>query len=74
VPVPTTSLNFFFFFSVYLILADDGPRVHPAFNRNEWQKMFLGSKAQPARNADNLTSICEPIDYKMWDARHLTSL
>jgi hypothetical protein len=25
--------------------------------------MFLGNKAQPVRNADNLTAICETIVY-----------
>jgi hypothetical protein len=29
--------------------------------RNRKRKMFLESKAQPVREADNLTSICEPI-------------
>jgi hypothetical protein len=41
------------------------PRCVPGFdsasNRNEYQKMFLGSKAKTARDADNLTAICEPI-------------
>jgi hypothetical protein len=26
--------------------------------------MFLGGKGRPARKADNLTAICEPIVYK----------
>jgi hypothetical protein len=30
--------------------------------------MFLESKARPARNADNLTAICEPIAEKIWDS------
>jgi hypothetical protein len=29
---------------------------------------------RPARKADNLTSICEPIVYKMWDPQCLTTL
>jgi hypothetical protein len=29
--------------------------------------MFLGSKARPVRRADNLTAVCEPIVYTMWD-------
>jgi hypothetical protein len=29
--------------------------------------MFLGSKARPVRSADNLSAICEPIVYTMWD-------
>jgi hypothetical protein len=28
--------------------------------------IFLGSKGWPARKADNLTAIYEPIVYKMW--------
>jgi hypothetical protein len=36
------------------------PGVYSYTNRNEYQKMFLGSKALPARKADNLTAICEP--------------
>jgi hypothetical protein len=26
------------------------------------------------RRADNLTAICEPIDYTMWDPQHLTTV
>jgi hypothetical protein len=33
--------------------------------------MALG---RPARKADNLTAICEPIVYKMWEPRCLTTL
>jgi hypothetical protein len=33
-----------------------------------------GRKWQPTRKADNLTAICEPIAYKMWDPRRLTTL
>jgi hypothetical protein len=29
--------------------------------------MFLGSKVQLVRKADNLTAIYEPIVYTMWD-------
>jgi hypothetical protein len=35
--------------------------IHSASNRNEYQKMFLGSRVRPARKADNLTAICELI-------------
>jgi hypothetical protein len=34
--------------------------------------MFLGSKVRQVRRADNLTAICEPIVYTMWDPRDLT--
>jgi hypothetical protein len=33
-----------------------------------------GRKEQPARKADSLTAICEPIVYKMWEPRRLTTL
>jgi hypothetical protein len=38
-----------------------GPGVYSASNRNEYQELnnFLGSKARPARKADNLT-VFEP--------------
>jgi hypothetical protein len=36
--------------------------------------MFLGSSAQLVRRADNLTAICEPTVYTMWDPQHLTIL
>jgi hypothetical protein len=29
--------------------------------------LFLGSKVQKFRRADNLTAIYEPIEYTMWD-------
>jgi hypothetical protein len=32
-----------------------------------------GGKGRPARKAD-LTAICEPIVYKMWEPRRLTTL
>jgi hypothetical protein len=37
-------------------------------------RIFLGGKGRPARKADNLTAICEPIFYKMWDPLRLTTL
>jgi hypothetical protein len=33
-----------------------------------------GGKGRPARKADNLTIVCEPIVYKMWDPRRLITL
>jgi hypothetical protein len=36
--------------------------------------MFLGSKVQPVRGADNLTAIYEPVAYLMWDPQRLTTL
>jgi hypothetical protein len=33
-----------------------------------------GGEGRPARKADNLTVIYEPIVYKMWEPQHLTAL
>jgi hypothetical protein len=33
-----------------------------------------GGKGRPARGADNLTAICEPIVSKMWEPQRLTTL
>jgi hypothetical protein len=33
-----------------------------------------GGEGRPSRKADNLTTICEPIVYKMWEPQHLTTL
>jgi hypothetical protein len=33
-----------------------------------------GDKGRPARKADNLTAICEPNVWKMWEPRRLTTL
>jgi hypothetical protein len=33
-----------------------------------------GGKGRLARKADNLTANCEPIVYKMWEPRRLTTL
>jgi hypothetical protein len=33
-----------------------------------------GGEGRPAHKADNLTAICEPIVYKMWEPQHLTTL
>jgi hypothetical protein len=33
-----------------------------------------GGKGWPAHKADNLTTICEPTVYKMWEPQHLTAL
>jgi hypothetical protein len=36
--------------------------------------MFLGKRERPVLRADNLTAICEPIVYTVWDPEHLTTL
>jgi hypothetical protein len=33
-----------------------------------------GVEGWPAHKADNLIAICEPIDYKIWERRRLTTL
>jgi hypothetical protein len=37
-------------------------------------KNLPGGKGRPARGADDLTAICEPTVYKMWEPRRLTTL
>jgi hypothetical protein len=37
-------------------------------------KNIPGGEGRPARKSDNLTAICEPIVYKMWEPQHLTAL
>jgi hypothetical protein len=37
------------------------PGIDSASNRNEYQESFWGVKVLPARKADNITAICEPI-------------
>jgi hypothetical protein len=50
-------------FSIYLILLGAlGPGVYTEMSaRNRKTKMFMGSRAQSPRNADNIAAICEPI-------------
>jgi hypothetical protein len=37
-------------------------------------RYLLWGKARPERKDDNLTALCEPIVYDMWDPLRLTSL
>jgi hypothetical protein len=53
---------------VHLIVSDF---THPVTEMSTGR--FLGGKAQSACKADNLTAICEPIVWTMWDPRHLTT-
>jgi hypothetical protein len=66
------------FLSIYLILpAALWPGVYSASNINEYQEQknnILGRRALPARKADNLAAVCEPIVCTMWDRQQLTTL
>jgi hypothetical protein len=67
---PDESLNF----SIDLILpASLWPGVDSASNRNEYQESSW-AKGRPARKADNLIAICEPIILKLWKSRRLKTL
>jgi hypothetical protein len=37
-------------------------------------RKYFGGKRRPVHNADNLTTIYEPTDYKMWEPRRLNAL
>jgi hypothetical protein len=66
-----------YFIDLILLAALDSG-VYSITNRNEYYKqkknIFLGSRARPARKADNPTAICKSIVYTMWDFQHLTIL
>jgi hypothetical protein len=65
--VPMRSLDF----SIYLIL----PALGSTQPLTEMSTRNLPrGKGRPARWADNLTAVCEPNVYKMWDPRRLTTL
>jgi hypothetical protein len=55
---------FIYLFAVYVMLLS---------NRYEYQEYYWG-KGRPARKADNLSAICEPIVQKMWEPQHLITL
>jgi hypothetical protein len=59
-------VNFFPFIQSFQLHYGHG--VNSASNRKE-NKEFM-----PAHKADNLTAICEPIVYRMWESRHFTTL
>jgi hypothetical protein len=49
--------------------------IYSGANRNEYQESSWGLKGgRPARKADNITAISEPISHKMWEPRRLTTL
>jgi hypothetical protein len=53
-----------------------GPGEYPASYRNEYQNSSGGGRMEreQARKTGNLTAICEPSVYKMWDPQHLILL
>jgi hypothetical protein len=62
-------------FSIVLILsATLWPWGRFILRQSSVPGIFLGAKWQPARKADNLIAICEPIVYKTWEPRCLTIL
>jgi hypothetical protein len=46
--------------------------TQPLTEMSTW-KLFAG-KERPGPKADNLTAICEPIVYEMWEPRRLTNV
>jgi hypothetical protein len=56
------------FFSVYLILPTaQGPLRSTQPLRETSPRILPGGRGRPAHKAGNLTAICEPIDYRMWE-------
>jgi hypothetical protein len=64
---PTRSFDF----SIYLIFS---AAIWSWVRLTLWQKWVPEIFGRPTRKADNLTAICEPIVYKMWEPRRLTTL
>jgi hypothetical protein len=59
-------------FSIEINLTPPGPGADSASVKNEYQESSCG-KWRPAPKADNLTAICEPIVYKIWEPRRVTA-
>jgi hypothetical protein len=59
------------FFPICLILAAAlGPgfaHFQTELSTRSTKVMFLGSRARPVPVADDLTAICEPVVYRLWD-------
>jgi hypothetical protein len=55
-----SSWGYCIFYLAYSFQPHYGPGVDSASNINEYQEFSWG-KGRPAREADNLTAICEPI-------------
>jgi hypothetical protein len=58
----------------YPLQSHYGLGVDSTSNRNEYQESSCGGKERPARKADNLPAIYEPILYTMCGPRQLTSI
>jgi hypothetical protein len=69
--IPDDVIRFFQF--IELFQPHYSPGVDSASNRNEYQECSWEDKERPESKADNLTVICEPIIYKMWAPRRLTT-
>jgi hypothetical protein len=65
---PMRSFNFLNLYSCNMALVSTEPLTEMS-TRN-----LPGGKGWPARKANNLTTICEPIVEKMWESRRLTTL
>jgi hypothetical protein len=68
-PIPDEGTGYF---SIDLTLPVALWSTHPLTEMST--KNLPGNKGRPARKADSLTAICEPIVYKMWEPRSLTTL
>jgi hypothetical protein len=62
------------FFLIYLIFPDAQAlgftQPLTEFITRSRKIIFLGSRAGPVRKSNNLTAICEPIVYTMWNPQH----
>jgi hypothetical protein len=63
--------NWIFWMYLFLPVAY-GPGIDPVPETEK--EMPLGSRVRPTCKADNLTAICVPIVYTMWDPQQLTIL
>jgi hypothetical protein len=48
--------------------------VYLAPDRDDHEKTILGSKARPARKAENLAAKCEAVIWTMWENQRITTL